>query len=29
MRARYIVLMKKREAAWDLVKVAMEGLMYQ
>jgi hypothetical protein len=28
MRAQYLVLMKKREAAWELDKVAMEGLIY-
>lgn len=28
MRARYLVLMKKREATWGLDEVAMEGLIY-
>jgi hypothetical protein len=28
MRAQYLVLMKKRASAWELDKVAMEGLIY-
>ncbi len=29
MRTQYIVLMKKNAGAWELEKVAMEGLIYQ
>jgi hypothetical protein len=29
MRAEYLVLLKKQGPAWDLAKVAMEGLIYQ